>query len=89
MSFNMSQEQMAEKLGVSINYISLIENGKKNPGNAFLRDFSKKFNVPNVLLVKQNLIPEPKNEKEKELFDRFHKLVDDFEILFLKSDKQR
>ncbi len=84
-SLSLSQEEMAKTMDVSINYISLIENERKTPGNTFLRTFSKKFNVPIVLLTKQELIPKPQNEKEKELYTRFQKLVIDLEDLFLKS----
>ncbi len=85
-SLGLSQEEMAKAMKVSINYISLIENEKKEPGNTFLRNFSKKFSFPIVLLTKQQLIPKPKNEREKQLFVRFERLVSDLEDLFIKNE---
>jgi len=84
-TLGLSQEDMARKLGVSINYISLIENGKKKPGNKFIKDFSSNFNVPLMLFSNKDLLPEAKTEKEKELLRKFEKLMSDMEELFLSN----
>jgi len=82
---NLSQEQMAHKMGVTVNYISLIENKRKNPGAVFINNFAKKFNIPTILLTQDNLIPKPKNNEEKEILTRLESLMGDLEKLFLKS----
>lgn len=84
-ALGLSQEDMADKLDVSVNYISLIENGKKLPGNKFIRDFSSKFNVPLMLFSQKSLLPEPKTEQEKELVIKFERLMGDMERLFLNN----
>lgn len=79
----LSQEQMAKDLGVSVNYISLIENDKKKPGMVFLKKFSVKYNVPLLLLTKEVLIPKAKTPKERELRDKVIELIGDLEQAFL------
>ncbi len=81
----LSQEQMAGNLNVSINYISLIENGKKKPGMPFLKKFSTKYNIPLMLLTKDSLIPKAKTPKERELRDKVVSLINDLEQAFLQA----
>ena len=83
---NLSQEQMAEKMGVTVNYISLIENEKKNPGTAFLGNFAREFNIPVILLAQDNLIPKPTNRKEEEIFSKLKNIMGDLEKLFLSAN---
>lgn len=78
----LSQEKMAEDLDVTANYISLIENGKKKPGMPFLKSFSDKYNIPLVLLVKEDLIPKGKSKREKELRNKFSRMISDLERSF-------
>lgn len=82
---SISQEQLARRLRVSVNYISLIENGKKNPGTVFLKKFSREFKIPHILLVQDDLILEPKNRREKELLSKYENILSDLRELFLKS----
>ena len=42
---SMTQEQFAQKMGISANYVNLIENGKKNPGDRLISDICREFNV--------------------------------------------
>jgi len=42
----LGQKEVADQLGVTSNYISLIENGKREPSLAFLRNLAKALNVP-------------------------------------------
>jgi len=48
---DLKQGDMADKLGVSQNYLSLIENGKKEPSLSFLRKVSEIFDVPLSFLI--------------------------------------
>lgn len=81
----LSQEQMAKDLRVSINYISLIENNKKKPGMGFLKKFSAKYNIPLLLLAKEAIIPKAKTPKEKEVQNKVINLINDLEELFLQA----
>ncbi len=74
---------MASDLNVSVNYISLIENGKKKPGLGFLKKFSTKYHIPLLLLTKEIIIPKAKTQKEKELRNKVIKIINDLERAFL------
>jgi transcriptional regulator with XRE-family HTH domain len=50
LSAGLKQSDLAARLGVSPNYISLIENNKRDPSLSFLRDLSDEFGVPLGLL---------------------------------------
>ncbi|MBD1903867.1 helix-turn-helix domain-containing protein [Trichocoleus sp. DQ-A3] len=43
---DLSQKELAEKLGISKSYLSEIESGKKNPTLALLNNYSGLFDVP-------------------------------------------
>lgn len=40
-----TQDEFAEKMGISKNYVSLIENGKKKPSDRLISDICREFNV--------------------------------------------
>lgn len=41
----MTQEQFGQKMGISKNYVNLIENGKKNPGDRLISDICQEFGI--------------------------------------------
>lgn len=45
-SAGVKQRQLAMNLGVSSNYVSLLECGKREPSIAFLKRLAKEFEVP-------------------------------------------
>lgn len=45
-SFGLKQKDLAQKLEVSTNYLSLVENDKREPSVSFLRDLASTLNVP-------------------------------------------
>jgi transcriptional regulator with XRE-family HTH domain len=40
------QNELAKRLRVTANYISMVENGKREPSVSFLRELARVFNVP-------------------------------------------
>jgi transcriptional regulator with XRE-family HTH domain len=40
------QNELAKRLHVTANYISMVENGKREPSVSFLRELARVFNVP-------------------------------------------
>lgn len=82
-SRGLPQERMAADLDVSVNYISLIENGKKKPGMPFLKKFSIRYNIPLLLLTKETIIPKAKTPKEREIRNKVVDFIADLEKLFL------
>ena len=43
---NLTQGFLAKELKVTANYLSLIENGRKEPSLTFLKRFAKKLDIP-------------------------------------------
>ena len=43
---NLTQSSLAKDLNVTANYLSLVENGRKEPSLTFLKRFSKKLDAP-------------------------------------------
>lgn len=90
----MSQDDLAKELEVSKNYISLVENDKKDPSINFLKNTAKLLNIPLVLLVWEKIdLPEEKTKEEKDIRKQMDKMVDKAHNLFaertfkLKSEK--
>ena len=50
LSAGLKQSELASRLGVSPNYISLVENNRRDPSLSFLRHLSDEFGVPLGLL---------------------------------------
>lgn len=44
-SRNWTQDTFAEKMGISKNYVSLIENGKKVPSSRLISDICQEFDI--------------------------------------------
>lgn len=83
----LSQEQIAKSLGVSANYISLIENGAKKPGMPLLKKISKQFDFPIVVLAKDILIPDGETKHDKIIRKKLNDIVNEFETLLLADEK--
>lgn len=61
---NISQGEMADTLGLSRNYISLIENGNRTPSDRTISDICRIFGVDEAWL--RDGIGEPFREKSRE-----------------------
>lgn len=71
-----SQKEMAEKLGISTNYLSLIESEKKEPSQDKIADFAKALNTSKeALLLASTDAPSELNEKDKKDFMRLQKNI--------------
>lgn len=46
-----TQDEFAEKMGISKNYVSLIENGKKIPSDRLISDICQEFDVNEEWLI--------------------------------------
>lgn len=69
------QRDFAEKLGVSPNYISLLENNKKEPSLSLLRKVAKALGVP-VGFLFINEEPAPRIGKEATaIYEQLKKIV--------------
>ena len=84
---DLSQEEMATSLNVTANYISLIENNRKNPGIPFLKKVSITYNIPLLLLTRDLAVPKATTRREKEILDRVMDLMDDLEDLVFSHEE--
>lgn len=79
----LSQEDIASNLKVTKNYISLIENDKKDPSINFLRGVSKLLEIPVILLIWEKMdLPKGKTESEKKITFQLEKMLEDAQQLF-------
>ncbi len=92
-----TQDKFAEKMGISKNYVSLIENGKKVPSDRLISDICREFMV-NEEWVKTGKEPKEKNsdmefadlcfqigvkdEKTKKVIEEYLKLSESDKELF-------
>jgi len=83
MNKGLSQEEMASKLDVTKNYISLVENNKKDPSIKFLKEVAKLLDIPIVLLIWEKMdLPKGKTDSEKELASQMEKMLENAQQLF-------
>ena len=61
---NLSQAEMAERLGLSRNFISLIENGNRIPSDRTISDICREFSVNRIWL--ETGAGEPFREKTRD-----------------------
>lgn len=87
-SAGLKQEELAERLHVSSNYISLIENNKREPSLSFLRELANELGVPLGLLFleidKAKFADAP---ERNELLMRLRDLLFDIERIRLQQQK--
>lgn len=57
-----TQDKFAEEMGISKNYVSLIENGKKVPSDRLISDICQEFNVTEEWLRNGTLPMRPTNK---------------------------
>ncbi len=75
----MKQSQLASRAGMSQNYLSMIENGRRQPSTKILERLSSALNAPLPFLVMyRSGSPENLGAEEKELFEKLNELCLDF-----------
>ena len=62
-----TQDEFAEKMGISKNYVSLIENGKKIPGDRLTSDICRIFDINKDWLLTGNGEPTIKRTRNQEI----------------------
>lgn len=55
---DLTQKELAEKLGVTITHVSYLENNRRNPSNEFMGKLCNELNVPKEALLWDALIPD-------------------------------
>lgn len=77
----LKQKELAEKLGVSPNYLSLIENDRREPSLSFIKALSKGLDVPVSFLFLDNINEENMTAEQKTLFEKLKSLLKEFQDL--------
>ncbi|SRR5258706_9547217 len=87
-SAGLKQEMLAAKLGVSSNYISLIENNKREPSLTFLRSLADELDIPlGMLFLEVDKTRFANAPEKRELLTRIRDLVLDLERARLEEEK--
>ena len=81
----LNQSQLAEFCEITVTYLSLIENGKKEPTLSLLKTIANSLKVPLPILLFSALTEEDIPESRKEFFNvikpsidsMLHNLIDD------------
>lgn len=72
----LKQGEMADRLGISQNYLSLLENNKAQPSVTLLKKISEVFCVPVAFLLWEEAMPlESDTPEVSEKYERIRKLV--------------
>lgn len=72
----LKQKELADRLGVTTNYLSLIENDKREPSFAFLKSLAKEIKVPvGVLLFDIDEDTDSLSMEERQIFLKIKDLI--------------
>ena len=77
----LKQKSLAEKLGISPNYLSSVENDKREPSLSFIKLVSKELDVPVSFLFLDNIDEEMMSEEQKAIYQKLKNLLVEFQNL--------
>jgi len=77
----LKQKELSEKINVSHNYLSAVENGKKEPSLIFLNKLSEELNVPMSFFFIENVDRSSMTKEQIDLFLKFKDLVLEYQTL--------
>jgi transcriptional regulator with XRE-family HTH domain len=80
------QKDIAAKLGVTPNYISLLEGGRREPSISFLKKLAKILKVPIGLLL---LWDEAEGKNFTKEFKEVRNLLTELEAVYLRSTRNQ
>ncbi len=72
----LNQVQLSESCGITVTYLSLIENGKKEPTLSLLKTIANSLQVPLPILLFYALTEEDIPESRKEFFNVIKPSID-------------
>lgn len=75
-NIGVTQDVLAEKLGITTSYLSLIENNRREPSLKLRKRISKQLDIPLSLLVLGDIHSLVSNKHEKELSKMLSELYD-------------
>jgi len=87
-AIGIKQRSLAKRMGVTPNYLSLVEGEKREPSLIFLKLLSRKLNVPIGFLFLEDIEGSRKiGQREKELYQKIKDLL--FEVQRIKFSNRK
>ena len=77
----MKQKALAEKLGISPNYLSSVENDKREPSLSFIKLVSKELDVPVSFLFLDNIDEASMSAEQRAIYEKLKSLLVEFQSL--------
>lgn len=88
-SLGRKQTQVAENIGISACYLSLIESGKKEPTAELLEALCEEYNVPSYLFAwNEKDLDRTATREERSLLKRMNKYLDALLLLIMKRNER-
>lgn len=82
-----NQKDLAETLGITQTYLSLIENNKKSPNFHILEKIGQSLDIPVPIILFMSLNDEDIKQDKKEMFKFSKPFIDKFiEDIFIEND---
>lgn len=72
---NMRQRDFAARVGVSANYIYLVESGKREPSLSLLKDIARTFDIPISFLFLEEEVKPELGKESKEIYEKLKSLI--------------
>jgi len=88
-SKNIKQKELAEKLCISNAYLSSIENNKKEASMGLIKEIANLLGVPFYYFFIKAYDEELLDGKQKKVFIKVRKLIDEFIKLQIKNEKKQ
>jgi len=85
----LKQKDLADKLGISPNYLSCVENDKREPSLSFIKLVSKELDVPVGFLFLDNIDESTMSEEQKSIYNKIKNLLTEFQSLKNNSDNRK
>jgi transcriptional regulator with XRE-family HTH domain len=77
----LKQKELAKRLGISPNYLSSVENAKREPSLSFIKLVSKELDVPVSFLFLDNIDEESMPEEQRAIYQKLKSLLVEFQSL--------
>lgn len=82
----LKQSELSERLKVSTNYISLVENDKREPSLSFLKELAKSLDIPvGLLFLELDMSKKEVSPQERDLLMKMRDLMVQIEMVRLQN----
>jgi transcriptional regulator with XRE-family HTH domain len=86
-SLGLKQGEVANRLGISPCYLSLIESGKKEPTTELMEALCEEYNIPSYLFAwNERDLERTATAEERSILERMNEYIDELLLLIMKRD---